>query len=139
VKGPFKGTGKNLNYTGPRELLGEKFHIAPELLTKLNPKASFEAPGAQWDADDPFRRREPHLCSGLTLRRSANAVHAEHEGGLPVSSVGVCCPAAGALSARKLRMAAAPAMEVAPAEPGQAPISARAFAAAPPRRHAREP
>src|SRR6266478_1353126 len=52
VKGPFnksiptsfekKAELKNLNYTGPRELLAEKFHIAPALLTRLNPKASFE-------------------------------------------------------------------------------------------------
>ena len=52
VKGPFnktipqsfekKAELKNLNYTSPRELLAEKFHIAPALLTRLNPKASFE-------------------------------------------------------------------------------------------------
>src|SRR5262245_10702255 len=52
VKGPFnktipqsfekKAELKNLNYTSPLELLAAKFHIAPALLTRLNPKASFE-------------------------------------------------------------------------------------------------
>jgi lipoprotein-anchoring transpeptidase ErfK/SrfK len=36
---------KNLYYTGPRQLLAEKFHIDPALLSRLNPKASFEAAG----------------------------------------------------------------------------------------------
>ena len=54
VKGPFNKTIpsfekeaelKNLNYTSPRELLAEKFHIDPGLLTQLNPKASFETAG----------------------------------------------------------------------------------------------
>src|SRR5262249_31410434 len=47
VKGPFnktippslekKAELKTLNFTGPRELLAEKFHIDPALLTRLNP------------------------------------------------------------------------------------------------------
>jgi lipoprotein-anchoring transpeptidase ErfK/SrfK len=57
VKGPFnktipkkleeKAELKTLNFTSPRELLAEKFHVDPELLTKLNPKASFETAGAK--------------------------------------------------------------------------------------------
>jgi hypothetical protein len=57
LKGPFnktipqslekKAELKTLNYTGPRELLAEKFHIDPGLLTRLNPKASFETAGAK--------------------------------------------------------------------------------------------
>jgi|SRR5271157_837469 len=57
VKGPFNKTIptslekqaelKTLNYTGPRELLAAKFHIAPSLLTRLNPKASFENAGTK--------------------------------------------------------------------------------------------
>jgi lipoprotein-anchoring transpeptidase ErfK/SrfK len=57
VKGPFnktiprsfekKAELKNLNYTSPRELLAAKFHIAPALLTRLNPKASFETAGTK--------------------------------------------------------------------------------------------
>src|SRR5262245_6885383 len=52
VKGPFnksipqsfekKAELKNLNYTSPLELLAAKFPVAPALLTRLNPKASFE-------------------------------------------------------------------------------------------------
>jgi lipoprotein-anchoring transpeptidase ErfK/SrfK len=38
---------KTLNFTGPRELLAEKFHIDPALLTRLNPKASFDAAGTK--------------------------------------------------------------------------------------------
>ncbi|MGH8515425.1 MAG: peptidoglycan-binding domain-containing protein, partial [Gammaproteobacteria bacterium] len=57
VKGPFnkmipaslekKAELKNLNYTGARELLAEKFHIDPGLLTRLNPKASFDTAGSK--------------------------------------------------------------------------------------------
>ncbi len=57
VKGPFnksipeslekKAELKTLYYTGPRELLAEKFHIDPGLLTRLNPKASFETAGTK--------------------------------------------------------------------------------------------
>ena len=57
VKGPFnktipqsfekKAELKTLNYTNPRELLAAKFHIAPTLLTRLNPKASFETAGTK--------------------------------------------------------------------------------------------
>jgi lipoprotein-anchoring transpeptidase ErfK/SrfK len=57
VKGPFnksipaslekKAELKNLSYSGPRELLAEKFHLDPGLLTRLNPKASFEAAGTK--------------------------------------------------------------------------------------------
>src|SRR3954453_13271670 len=57
VKGPFnktipqsfekKAELKTLNYTNPRELLAAKFHIAPALLTRLNPKASFETAGTK--------------------------------------------------------------------------------------------
>jgi hypothetical protein len=57
VKGPFnttipsglekKAELKTLNYTGPRELLAEKFHMDPGLLTQLNPKASLETAGTK--------------------------------------------------------------------------------------------
>jgi lipoprotein-anchoring transpeptidase ErfK/SrfK len=57
VKGPFnktipqsfekKAELKTLNYTNPRELLAAKFHVAPALLTRLNPKASFETAGTK--------------------------------------------------------------------------------------------
>ena len=57
VKGPFnktipaglekKAELKTLNFTGPRELLAEKFHIDPGLLTQLNPKASLETAGTK--------------------------------------------------------------------------------------------
>jgi len=57
VKGPFnetipkqlekKAELKTLNFTGPRELLAEKFHIDPGLLTRLNPKAPFETAGTK--------------------------------------------------------------------------------------------
>jgi len=57
VKGPFnktipaslekKAELKTLNYTSPRELLAEKFHINPGLLSRLNPKASVETAGTK--------------------------------------------------------------------------------------------
>jgi lipoprotein-anchoring transpeptidase ErfK/SrfK len=37
---------KYLGYRGPREALAEKFHMVEDLLTTLNPKASFEQEGA---------------------------------------------------------------------------------------------
>src|SRR5262245_1343237 len=57
VKGPFnktippslekKAELKNLNFRGAHELLAEKFHIDPGLLTRLNPKASFDTAGTK--------------------------------------------------------------------------------------------
>ena len=57
VKGPFnktipkkleeKAELKTLNFTSPHELLAEKFHVDPNLLTKLNSKASFETAGTK--------------------------------------------------------------------------------------------
>jgi lipoprotein-anchoring transpeptidase ErfK/SrfK len=57
VKGPFtktipkslekKAELKHLSYTSPRELLSEKFHIDPALLTRLSPKASMETAGTK--------------------------------------------------------------------------------------------
>jgi peptidoglycan hydrolase-like protein with peptidoglycan-binding domain len=57
VKGPFnktippslekKAELKTLNFTGSRELLSEKFHIDPALLSRLNPKASFDQAGTK--------------------------------------------------------------------------------------------
>jgi lipoprotein-anchoring transpeptidase ErfK/SrfK len=38
---------QRLSYTGPAELLSEKFHIHPELLKALNPNARLEEPGEQ--------------------------------------------------------------------------------------------
>jgi lipoprotein-anchoring transpeptidase ErfK/SrfK len=55
-KGPFLGRVpkqlkdlaklKTVGYGNPQEMLGEKFHMSPQLLRDLNPKANFAAPGA---------------------------------------------------------------------------------------------
>src|SRR5215468_3183447 len=85
VKGPFnktipqsfekKAELKNLNYTSPRELLAEKFHVAPALLTRLNPKASFETVGTKIvvpnGATKPAERKVEKVVvdkSALTVR-----------------------------------------------------------------------
>src|SRR5204863_7031745 len=57
VKGPFnktipqsfekKAELKTLNFTSPRELLSEKFHIDAALLSRLNPKSSFDQAGTK--------------------------------------------------------------------------------------------
>ena len=57
VKGPFNTTTpsslekqaalKGLYYTGPRELLAEKFHTDPALLTRINSKEPFKAAGSK--------------------------------------------------------------------------------------------
>ena len=83
VKGPFNKTVpktlekkaelKTLNFTNPHELLAEKFHIDPALLTKLNPKAvvrhgRHQDPGAE-------RREEALAGQGRQGRGGQNRAH----------------------------------------------------------------
>jgi len=79
VKGPFNKTIpqfekmaelKTLNFTGPRELLAEKFHIAPGLLTRLNPKASLETAGTWCRTSRGSGRRRRSQRSSWTNRRT---------------------------------------------------------------------
>jgi lipoprotein-anchoring transpeptidase ErfK/SrfK len=86
VKGPFnktipqslekKAELKTLNYTGPRELLAEKFHIDPGLLTKLNPKASFETAGTKIMVPNVAKKPSQAKVAKVVVDKSARTVRA---------------------------------------------------------------
>jgi lipoprotein-anchoring transpeptidase ErfK/SrfK len=86
VKGPFnktipqsfekKAELKNLNYTSPRELLAEKFHIATALLTRLNPKASFETAGTKIVVPNVARKPSEAKVEKVVVDKSALTVRA---------------------------------------------------------------
>ena len=86
VKGPFnktipqsfekKAELKNLNYTSPRELLAEKFHIAPALLTRLNPKASFETADTKIVVPNVARKPSEAKVEKVVVDKSALTVRA---------------------------------------------------------------
>jgi lipoprotein-anchoring transpeptidase ErfK/SrfK len=86
VKGPFnktipqslekKAELKTLNYTSPRELLAEKFHIDPGLLTKLNPKASFETAGTKIMVPNVAKKPSQAKVAKVVVDKSARTVRA---------------------------------------------------------------
>ena len=86
VKGPFnktipqsfekKAELKTLNYTSPRELLAAKFHIAPALLTRLNPKASFETAGTKIVVPNVARKPSEAKVEKVVVDKSALTVRA---------------------------------------------------------------
>jgi lipoprotein-anchoring transpeptidase ErfK/SrfK len=86
VKGPFnktipqsfekKAELKTLNYTSPRELLAAKFHIAPALLTRLNPKASFETAGSKIVVPNVARKPPEAKVDKVVVDKSALTVRA---------------------------------------------------------------
>ena len=91
VKGPFnktippslekKAELKTLNYTGPRELLGEKFHIDPGLLARLNPKASFETEGTKIVVPNVASNPSEAKVAKVVVDKSARTVRALDGGG----------------------------------------------------------
>ena len=86
VKGPFnktipksfekKAELKSLSYTGPRELLSEKFHIDPGLLTRLNPKASFEAAGAKILVTNVMKKPSEAKVAKIVVNKSGRTLRA---------------------------------------------------------------
>jgi lipoprotein-anchoring transpeptidase ErfK/SrfK len=86
VKGPFnktipqslekKAELKTLNFTGPRELLAEKFHIDPGLLTRLNPKASLETAGTKIMVPNFARKPSEAKVAKVVVDKSADTVRA---------------------------------------------------------------
>jgi len=86
VKGPFnktipqsfekKAELKTLNYTSPRELLAAKFHVAPALLTRLNPKASFETAGTKIVVPNVARKPSEAKVEKVVVDKSALTVRA---------------------------------------------------------------
>jgi lipoprotein-anchoring transpeptidase ErfK/SrfK len=95
VKGPFnktipqslekKAELKTLNYTGPRELLAEKFHIDPGLLTRLNPKASFETAGTKIMVPDVVKKPSDAKVAKVVVDKTARTVRAFDGGGKQIS------------------------------------------------------
>jgi lipoprotein-anchoring transpeptidase ErfK/SrfK len=86
VKGPFnttipktlekKAELKTLNFTNPRELLAEKFHIDPALLTRLNPKASFDAAGTKIMVPNVAKKPSQAKVAKVVVDKSARTVRA---------------------------------------------------------------
>jgi hypothetical protein len=86
VKGPFnrtippslekKAELKTLNYTSPRELLAEKFHIDPGLLTMLNPKASLETAGTKIMVPNVAKKPSEAKVAKVVVDKSARTVRA---------------------------------------------------------------
>jgi lipoprotein-anchoring transpeptidase ErfK/SrfK len=86
VKGPFnqsipkqfekKAELKNLNYTGPRELLAEKFHIDPSLLTRLNPKISLETAGSKIVVPNVAKKPADAKVEKVVVDKSGRTVRA---------------------------------------------------------------
>jgi Putative peptidoglycan binding domain len=86
VKGPFnktipqslekKAELKNLNYTSPRELLAEKFHIDPGLLTRLNPKASLDTAGTKIMVPNVAKKPSEAKVEKVVVDKSARTVRA---------------------------------------------------------------
>ena len=86
VKGPFNTTVpktlekkaelKTLNFTNPRELLAEKFHVDPALLTKLNPKASFDAAGTKIMVPNVAKKPSQAKIAKVVVDKSARTVRA---------------------------------------------------------------
>ena len=86
VKGPFnksipaslekKAELKTLNYTSPRELLAEKFHINPGLLSRLNPKASLETAGTKIMVPNVNNKPPDKKVDKVVVDKSAKTVRA---------------------------------------------------------------
>jgi lipoprotein-anchoring transpeptidase ErfK/SrfK len=86
LKGPFnttipktlekKAELKTLNFTNPRELLAEKFHIDPALLTRLNPKASFDAAGTKIMVPNVAKKPSQAKVAKVVVDKSARTVRA---------------------------------------------------------------
>jgi lipoprotein-anchoring transpeptidase ErfK/SrfK len=86
VKGPFnktipaglekKAELKTLNFTSPRELLAEKFHIDPGLLTQLNPKASLETAGTKIMVPNVAKKPSEAKVAKVVVDKSHRTVRA---------------------------------------------------------------
>ncbi len=91
VKGPFAKTIPNglekmarldhLSYTSPLELLGEKFHIDPKLLTLLNPGKRFEEAGTSILVPNVGERDLSARVARIEVDKSTRAVRALGEKG----------------------------------------------------------
>lgn len=86
VNGPFNKTVpktlekkaelKTLNFTNPRELLAEKFHVDPALLSALNPKASFDTAGTKIMVPNVAKKPSQAKVAKVVVDKSARTVRA---------------------------------------------------------------
>jgi lipoprotein-anchoring transpeptidase ErfK/SrfK len=86
VKGPFnqtipsslekKAELKTLNFTNPRELLAEKFHMDPGLLARLNPKAAFDTAGTKIMVPNVARKPSQAKVAKVVVDKTARTVRA---------------------------------------------------------------
>src|SRR3954447_20012182 len=95
VKGPFNKTVpktlekkaelKTLNFTNPHELLAEKFHIDPALLTRLNPKVSFDTAGTKIQVPNVSKKPSQAKVAKVVVDKTARTVRALDRDGKQVS------------------------------------------------------
>jgi lipoprotein-anchoring transpeptidase ErfK/SrfK len=95
VKGPFNKTVpktlekkaelKTLNFTNPHELLAEKFHVDRELLTKLNPKVSFDAAGTKIQVPNVAKKPSQAKVAKVVVDKTARTVRALDGDGKQIS------------------------------------------------------
>ncbi|HEY7663732.1 MAG TPA: L,D-transpeptidase [Xanthobacteraceae bacterium] len=95
VKGPFnktipsslekKAELKTLNFTSPRELLSEKFHIDPALLSRLNPKAAFDQAGTKIMVPNVARKPTQAKVAKIVVDKTAKTVRALDKDGKVIS------------------------------------------------------
>jgi lipoprotein-anchoring transpeptidase ErfK/SrfK len=95
VKGPFnktipqslekKAELKTLNFTNPRELISEKFHVDPALLTRLNPKAPFDKAGTKIMVPNVAKKPSQAKVAKVVVDKSARTVRAFDANGKQIS------------------------------------------------------
>jgi lipoprotein-anchoring transpeptidase ErfK/SrfK len=64
-----------LSYTGPREALGERFHMSPDLLTALNPGQKFDRAGAKINVVN-LPKQAPAKAARLEVDKTGQTVKA---------------------------------------------------------------
>jgi lipoprotein-anchoring transpeptidase ErfK/SrfK len=90
IAGPFKKIPSDmiqkaeldlLDYESPLELLGEKFHVSPKLLSRLNPGKTFDREGERILVPNVQGRPDSRKASSVVVRKSDMTVSALDENG----------------------------------------------------------
>ena len=86
IKGPFTKSIpqgfekmallKRLSYTGPRELLAEKFHLSEELLQALNPRSAFKKAGVEIVVANVARNAPKEKAAKIEVNKTERALRA---------------------------------------------------------------
>jgi lipoprotein-anchoring transpeptidase ErfK/SrfK len=72
---------ERLAYTGPRELLAEKFHMDEDLLASLNPNASFDRAGTKILVANVDDKKPKASVDRVVIDKSARTAHAYSKDG----------------------------------------------------------